>query len=278
MATPVALRFALNHMVAPRLGLADFFRLGGSLGITQVEIRNDLRGQALADGTSPEAVGAAAAGAGMTIVSINALQRFDDWTATREREAIHLARFARASGALALVLVPANDGSGGGDGERQPRLRRALEGLRPILADHGILGLVEPLGFETCSLRSKREAAEAIDGLAGGESFRLVHDTFHHALAGESDLFPALTGLAHISGVRDPAIPLAEMRDAHRVLVDASDRLGTVRQIGALVAGGYSGPFSFEPFADEVHRLGDPRAAIAASMEFITTRLVTQAA
>ena len=58
-------------MAAPRLGLIEFFRLAASLGITEVEIRNDLEGRPIRDGTSPEAVGAAAAEASVTIVSIN---------------------------------------------------------------------------------------------------------------------------------------------------------------------------------------------------------------
>ena len=278
MAAPVASRFALNHMVAPGLGLADFFRLAASLEILQVEIRNDLPRRAIADGTSPEAVRAAAAEAGVTILTINALQRFDDWTAARAREALDLARFASASGARALVLVPVNDGSGTAPGERPRRLREALRSLRPILTEHAILGLVEPLGFRTCSLRSKREAAEAIEAVDGGTSFRLVHDTFHHRLAGEPELFPKLTGLVHISGVADPAVPLAGLADRHRVLVDASDRLDTVGQITALVGAGYDGPLSFEPFAAEIHGLPDARPAVAASMEFITARLETQVA
>src|SRR5688572_21756215 len=129
MAAPVGFRFALNHMAAPELGLADFFRLAASLGSPEVEIRNDLPRRAIADGTSPEAVRAAAAGAGVTILSINALQRFDDWTTARAREAIDLARFGSASGAQALVLVPVNDGSRGATGDRQRRLRGALRSL-----------------------------------------------------------------------------------------------------------------------------------------------------
>ena len=34
-----------------------------------------------------------------------------------------------------------------GNGERQAALRMALKALRPMLEDHGLVGLVEPLGF-----------------------------------------------------------------------------------------------------------------------------------
>ena len=105
----------------------------------------------------------------------------------------------------------------------------------------------------------KSEAAQAIAAVDGGADFRLVHDTFHHHLAGEAALFPALTGLVHISGVDDPALGVADMRDAHRVLVTGGDRLGNVAQIRALFAAGYDGFLSFEPFAAEDPGAGRPR-------------------
>ena len=277
MAAAPDLRFALNHMTAPQLGLADFFALATALDIRDVEIRNDIAGRPILDGTSAAAVKAAADTAGVSIVTINALQRFNDWNASREREAIALADYARGCGAKAIVLVPVNDGSGRADGERQRNVRAALKGLKPILEDRGIRGLVEPLGFMVCSLRRKSEAAEAIDAVDGGD-FRLVHDTFHHYLAGEDAIFPELTGLVHISGVNDPGIAVSDMRDAHRVLVGSADRLGNVGQITALRAGGYQGAFSFEPFAEELRTFRDPARSIRESMDFIRTRLVSLAA
>jgi 2-keto-myo-inositol isomerase len=259
-------------MVAPGLGLVEFFGLAASLGISEVEIRNDLDGRPIRDGTPPETVREAAARIGLAIISINALQRFDDWNSTREREARDLARYAASCRAGGVVLVPTNDGSGGGDGERRVRLRAALRAIEPILADQNVRGLVEPLGFATSSLRSKREAAEAIEELAAGGRFGLVHDTFHHGLAREPELYPALTALTHISGVTDRTAPLADLRDSHRGLVDAADRLDAAGQIEALVAGGYDGPVSFEPFAAEVHALANLAPAIRASMDYLTTR------
>ena len=93
---------------------------------------------------------------------------------------------------------------------------------------------------------------------SGGE-FRLVHDTFHHFLAGEDTIFPELTGLVHISGVEDPRVTVSDMRDPHRVLVGPADRIGNIEQVRALGAGGYRGLFSFEPFAEELRTLRDPR-------------------
>ncbi|MCQ4631177.1 TIM barrel protein [Shinella sp. CPCC 100929] len=264
-----ALTFALNHMTAPALTLDAFFALAVSLGMTSVEIRNDLDGNAILDATTPAEVKALAARHGLTIISINALQRFNEWTPARAAEAKELIDYASACGARALVLVPKNDGTGQADGERQANLREALTALNPLLDAAGIIGLVEPLGFEICSLRSKREAVEAIKAVGGEQTFRLVHDTFHHHLAGEPDLFADLTGLVHISGVEDPAVSVSDMRDGHRVLVGPMDRLGNISQIKALLAAGYSGPLSFEPFSPAVHDVGDPQAAVAESVAFL---------
>ncbi|MBW8791960.1 MAG: xylose isomerase, partial [Rhizobium leguminosarum] len=65
-----SIRYALNHMAAPKLGIDDFFALAKSLGIDAVEIRNDLDGNAILDGTQPSAIKAAATRHGVTIISI----------------------------------------------------------------------------------------------------------------------------------------------------------------------------------------------------------------
>ena len=262
-------RFALNHMAAPRLDVAEFFALSARLGCTEAEIRNDLAGQAILDGTTPAAIRAAAAKHGQKIITINALQRFNEWSATRAAEAGDLARWCAETGAAALILVPKNDGTGCDDGERKTNLAEALRGLAPILERHAIMGFVEPLGFESCSLRRKSEVAEVILALGLADRFRITHDTFHHYLAGEAATFPDLTGLIHISGVTDPAVAVADMRDSHRVLVDAADRVGNIAQIRALLAAGVTASCSFEPFAAAVHDSATLPDDLSASMTYI---------
>ncbi|KQX27714.1 xylose isomerase [Ensifer sp. Root423] len=269
----IALPFALNHMTTPNLPLGAFFELARSLGMTSVEIRNDLAGNAILDGTPAKDVAVLADHHGITIISINALQRFNEWNETRQAEAEELIAYARDCGAKALVLVPVNDGTGQADGERQENLRKALAALKPMLETARIIGLVEPLGFEICSLRSKTEAVDAIKAVDGEKTFRLVHDTFHHHLAGEPAIYPEMTGLIHISGVADERVAVADLRDSHRVLVDHSDLLDNVGQIRRLRAAGYAGPLSFEPFAAEVHGLADPAAAVGQSVEYIRSHI-----
>jgi 2-keto-myo-inositol isomerase len=266
------LSFALNHMTAPALSPDAFFDLAKSLGICAVEIRNDLKGNAIIDGTPAAEVKALAEKHGLTIISINALQRFNEWNGDRAHEAGELITYARDCGAKALVLVPVNDGSGQADGERQANLQQALTALKPILEEAGITGLVEPLGFEICSLRSKTEAVEGIRAVSGENTFKLVHDTFHHHLAGEEKFHPEMTGLVHISGVADAGVTVSAMRDPHRILVDTADRLDNAGQIRKLRENGYNGPFSFEPFSPAVHHSNDIKTAIRESMQFLAAK------
>jgi 2-keto-myo-inositol isomerase len=273
------LQFALNHMVAPRADVDAFFALAATLGMTGVEIRNDLEGVAIADGTKATAIKAASKKHGVRILSINALQRFNDWTAERATEAVTLVDYARACGAEALVMCPVNDWRfRPGEQTRLDGLRRALSELQPILLARGVVGLVEPLGFAESSLRLKREAIDAIDAISGSATFRVVHDTFHHAIAGEEAMFADRTGLVHVSGVESEGLPFGSMRDAHRVLVGSGDRLNNSGQMRALTAAGYSGTFSFEPFAESVHKNANIRSALERSMVYLSGEAKLEAA
>jgi 2-keto-myo-inositol isomerase len=181
-------------------------------------------------------------------------------------------QIAQEAGAEAVSLIPRNDNQGMGNGERQAALRVALKALKPMLEDHDLLGMVEPLGFEICALRYKAEAVEGIEAVGGTGRYRLVHDTFHHRLAHGGPIFPQHTGIVHVSGVVDQEVSLSQMRDPHRVLVTPGDRLGNVEQIAALQAAGYVGPVSYEAFAPSVHALADPETALLASMAHMAGR------
>ncbi|UXT68385.1 TIM barrel protein [Agrobacterium tumefaciens] len=261
------MRFAINHITAPKLSLEEFFATARELGLTEVEIRNDLPD--IVGTVEPAAVKAAAEKAGVTIISINALYPFNVWSGDLPARAVAMADYAAASGAKALVMCPLNDGTEVSFDD----LVAALTAMKPILEERGLTGFVEPLGFPVSSLRTKAEAIKAIDAAGGGDVYRLVHDTFHHHLAGETVFFPERTGLAHISGVTDPAVSVADMLDAHRVLVDGGDRLENIAQIRTLQAAGYNGPYSFEPFASEVHALKNPAAALKDSIDHISRAL-----
>lgn len=261
------MRFALNHIISPRQPLDQFFAMARALGCTDVEIRNDMKGVPIQDGTSAESVRAMAQKAGVNIITINAFYPFNVYADDLVARAEKLAKYAAGCGAKALVMCPLNEGKA----VSRDSTVAALKAVKPVIKDHGLTGLVEPLGFHFSSLRRKDEAISAITEAGGEGTFKLVHDTFHHHLAGETEFYPEWTGLVHISGVSDPAIAVNDMLDAHRVLVDANDRLGNIAQIKTLIAAGYTGPFSFEPFSEEVQALDEPARALKASMDYVTS-------
>jgi 2-keto-myo-inositol isomerase len=269
--------FALNHMTVARLSFVQMIDLAASLGCVGVEVRNDLP-QPLFDGLDPAVAGQMVRDRGLRLLALAEVKRFNDWSDDKAAEALALMKIAVVAGAEAVSLIPRNDGLAMGNGERQAHLRVALKALKPMLEDHNLTGMVEPLGFPICALRTKVEAVEAIESLGAAGRFRLVHDTFHHHLAHEATLFPDHTGIIHISGVTDPAPGTDQMTDAHRLLVDGADRLGNVAQIAALQAAGCAVPLSFEAFAPETHALADPRAALQASMDHIRSGLAQRAA
>lgn len=257
--------FALNHMTVAKLSYAALVDLAANLGCVGIEVRNDLP-QPLFDGMSPEAAGDLARSRTLRLLAVAEVKRFNDWSADKAAEALALMRIAKAAGAEAVSLIPRNDNLGTGNGERQAALRVALKALKPMLEDHDLVGMVEPLGFEICALRHKSEAVDAFEALNAAGRFMLVHDTFHHTLAGGGPIYPAHTGIVHISGVVDKGLSTGQMTDAHRVLVDGGDVLGNVDQIRALQGSGYAGPVSFECFAPSVHDLATPASALRDSM------------
>ncbi len=271
------LDFALNHITVAGASYAALIDIAARLGCVGVEVRNDL-GRPLFDGMAPEEAGAMARDKGLRILSVAEVTRFTAKDEGVRAEAQQLIRIAAAAGAEAVSLIPCNDNRGLGDGERQDNLRTALGVLHPMLVDAGLVGLVEPLGFATSALRSKAETVAVIDALDIGDTVRIVHDTFHHYLAGGGPVFSGHTGIVHVSGVVNPDIARTEMTDADRILVDERDRLGSVEQLADLLSAGYAGPVSFEAFAEEVHAVSDPVAALGASMDFIRTQVTALAA
>lgn len=263
------MQFCLNHMVAPRLDYAPFFDLALRLGITAVEIRNDIATCKMGS-KNAKAIAKLAKDKGITIVNVNALQRWNQWSKAKADEAKVLAEYTAFTSAKNLILVPTNDKTFTPSHDaRLDGLRIALDGLKDILKDFDLIGCVEPLGFAECSLRLKAEAISAIDEVGGAKRLKVTHDTFHHFVAGETEMFAERTGLIHISGVTDRKHTAATMRDPQRVLVDANDMIDNRGQVNKLMSMGYKGLVSFEPFSIEVHKDKAIARSIARSMDYL---------
>jgi 2-keto-myo-inositol isomerase len=268
-------RIALNRIVYPNVGMDEFFAITAELGIGKVELRNDLPGGTIIDDLTAEQVKQLAAKHRIQILTINALQKFNLPSnlqkATRELKS--LIELARSIGCRAIVLCPNNDTADARSAEQSLRdTVAALKAFRPLFEESGLLGYVEPLGFPESSLKSLLSASQAIRE-SGSRAYRMVYDTFHHYLGPddaddvEKKLDISLVGLVHASGV-EANLDKRQMKDAHRVLVTAKDRMGNVEQIARLLARGYSGDVSLEPFSAEVQRL-DRTAFVEAARESV---------
>lgn len=271
-------RFAMNRICCPALSLEDFFRLTADTGLSKVELRNDLPGAQVIDGMSPAQAAALANTLGVTIVTINALQKFNlpERRSPAMAELEKLLQLAREIRCPALVLCPNNDPSDRRDAAtRTDDTIAALRAFGPLFKQSGVLGYVEPLGFEESSLSSVIEAVKIIQETGFG-CFKVVYDTFHfhlgpHSIHDVGSRYHVVdTGLIHVSGV-DSDIPKAEYRDEHRVLPGRRDKTACREQLERHLQNGYAGIVSMEPFAPEVQRLSlrELSRALNASIDYL---------
>ncbi|MEP1207002.1 MAG: TIM barrel protein [Rhizobiaceae bacterium] len=265
--------FALNHMTVAAMGFQPMLDLAQRLGCVGVECRNDLDSD-LFDGLSPQSAGEMLRDVGLRLLSLAEIKRFDRLTVDELPAAVELMDAAAEAGAEAVSLIPSNDG----EPFDEAAMVVALELLMPHLQQRQLTGLIEPLGFETCGLRFKRLAVDLLESRGWTDQFKIIHDTFHHHVAGETEQFPSNTGLVHLSGVTDCQLALSQMRDPHRVLVGEDDRLGNVTQITELLNSGCSAPLSFEAFAPEIHGATNIEERLQRSMNHIDNLLSLEAA
>ncbi len=264
---------ALNRIAKPQLPLVEFLDLTASLGMSWAEVRNDLPGVGVLDDLPQAELRAALERTGVRIATINALYPFESAShlAANLDKLRGLIAEARKVGCKAIVMCPFNEkGDPRTPRQRAEELVAALDAYGPVYAEAGMTGLIEPLGFERSALRTKRAALEGIDRCKHPGSFALLHDTFHHYLAGEKELFPDRTGLVHVSGVVGKAAS-AIQDDDDRILVDDRDAMDTRGQVARLLQGGCRAIVSFEPFGPAVRAMPVPalRQAIARSVEYL---------
>ncbi len=271
-------RFALNRIAAPALGLAEFFEMATELGMSSVELRNDIRDGSVTDGLTGGEVLRLAKVAGVRIITINALQQFN-LPGARPRALDELEKLLALCEEIecpALVLCPNNKP----DDARTPERKyhdtvEALNTYAPLFSAGRILGYIEPLGFGISSLSSAETAIKAI-GESGASCYRVLIDTFHSYLGPDKPEFfnnsnvIGKIGLVHISGV-EAGIAKSEFADAHRVLPGPADVMRSAALVTRLEKEGYRGLYSFEPFSSEVQSMDKKKLveALRASMNFL---------
>jgi 2-keto-myo-inositol isomerase len=237
--------------------LSEFFQFANDLGFKYVELRNDLPGKEILDGLPADAVRQLLDVTRITPLTINALSRFEDERAldTNLLKLKGLIAQAKRIDCSQIVLCPLNEaGDPRGPGQRADQLVTVLNAFGPLFAEAKMTGLIEPLGFSVSALRTKEKALAGISQCDYPGSYKLLHDTFHHYLGEEEDFFPEETALVHVSGVL-PGKARSAITDSDRVLVTSDDILDNRGQLATLLKGGYTGPFSYEPFSQEVQML-----------------------
>jgi 2-keto-myo-inositol isomerase len=270
----MSIRFALNRTCAPQLPLEDFIALATSVGVRAVEIRNDIDGREFHDGTPAAEVRARLDAAGLEVASVNALQRFNEWTPTRAREAEAIIAYAAALGAPGLVLCPVhNEDHGWTAAEAEKNLRDGLRNLRPILLDHGVTGYVEPLGMTGSTMKRQDMAVAAVSDIDGWDAYQLCYDTFQFFRCGDTQLFPERIGLAHMSGIARNDLAPGELTEPDRGLIFVGDRVGNIPLLRALKTAGYNGFVSMEPFNRAVQNDPELVAHLRASLDYVAALL-----
>lgn len=260
------LKRALNQKTCKNLSFEAFLDLAAQLNCVGVEPRNDL-GRPFFDGLPAAQALAMAQARGLELLGLSEVYGFNVWDNSRAAEIRTLIDMADAAGAATISLIPTVD-------TRPTRpLRDVMRDILPMLEGKNVLPLIEPIGFETSTLRMKSTLVEAIEAVGGTSKFKLVHDTFQHTIANETEVFSDHTAIVHISGISQPNVMLNAEQDGYRILVDQDDRCGNIGQINQLLQTGYDGAFSFE--CTELTLLNDPDPAkdIRRSFEFLDRQL-----
>jgi 2-keto-myo-inositol isomerase len=271
-------RLALNRIAAPRPGLEDFYKLCTESGITKAELRNDLPGRGIIDDIAPREAAKIAGDAGVRVITINALQKFN-LRAVRTsvlKDLKSLLELCQEISCPALVLCPNNDPAD----DRTAAVRKtetadALAAFAPLFRDAGITGLVEPLGFGISSLSSALATAAVIRE-SGADCYKILLDTFHHYIGPDAPdilgtrLETLCIGLVHISGVEDD-LPPESLMDEHRVFPSERDRMNSKGRVRRLLSTGYAGDLSFEPFSSRIGDLSpeDLKKALKKSIDYL---------
>ena len=157
----------LNRVIKPQIPLEEFLKFTAGLGIQYVEVRNDFTNKGVLDGLSDADLQTAFKKNRVKTLTINALYPFEDVKVLKENieKLRDLIAEAKRINCPQIVLCPLNDANDRrSTAQRADELVTALNAYGPLFAEAKMIGLVEPLGFAICSLRTKKTALEGIAG------------------------------------------------------------------------------------------------------------------
>ncbi len=250
-------KLSLNRIIKPGIPVTEFIQLAADTGCSGIELRNDLDDPTIKGAESADTIQQKCNELNVQILTINALQRFNDPSLFEEKkvEISEMIDEALSVGCTQIIMCPVNDPEDKRSTDKQRNdLEAALKVYAPILKSKGITGLIEPLGFPICSVRYKKQAVEAIKSTALEAVYKIVHDTFHHFLSDEKEVFPTHTGLVHVSGVYTEK-KKTEIDDEDRILIDEKDLVGNREQISLLLKNGCKAVISYEPFSSVIQKM-----------------------
>ena len=153
------IKFAVNHRSCPQLSPMELIDLAVELGVSAIELRNDVKENSITDIGIAKNVAQYALKKNIKILTINALYPFNIWNKEREAQAEMLADLCQATGAKALVCCPlVSENMKLTEDEQIQKATNALKEISLILKSRGLIGHVETLGFPKSSLRKKKFA------------------------------------------------------------------------------------------------------------------------
>lgn len=265
--------FGLNGATTgERADLATDIRVAGEAGYQVVELRDTKLERYLAAGGTLASLRALLAGAGVGVLSLNALEdstlRVGDTLAPVLERTRAFCQWARALDCPYVIAVPSFLPPGGlPDTEVRARTVAALRRIAAIAADYEIKVGFEFLGFPSCSVNTLEAARRVVEDV-GDPRVGIVIDAFHFYAGGSrlEDL-ELLDGdrlfIVHLDDA-EPGDP-ATLTDAQRLwpgdgVIPLKPMLERIERVG------YRNAYSLELFRPEYWAL-DPAAAARLGLE-----------
>ena len=266
-------QLAVNRITKPGISVTEFIQFASDTGFGGIELRNDLDDPTIKGGQSADEINKKAKELDIDVLTINALQRFNDASLFEDKkpELQELIDEALSINCKMIVLCPVNDPDDNRSADQQKKdLEDALKTYAPLFEKSGMIGLIEPLGFTICSVRYKEQAVNAIKATGLEKLYKVTHDTFHHFLSEETKVFPEFTGLVHVSGVYAGKAK-EDITDEDRILVDDKDIMDNKGQVKELLEKGCTAVFSYEPFSSVIQKtpLDELKKGIVESKEYL---------
>lgn len=256
-------RFCLNRKAAPAIPLDQTIPFVSSVGINNIELRNDLYGapdnQTILDNLDNNKVKDLLVKYNVSVESINAIGNMDKREAIDEniKSLTEMLDIAKGLNLKNIIFCPVRSS----EDVRKPsqRIDEAVANLKEysqVLKEYGVNGLLEPLGFTDSTLRTPWEGQQVIEK-SGVENFKLVADTFHYYLANvnETDfrdkVNPEFIGLVHLSSVVSKK-DRGALDDQDRYMLADDDIMKSAEWAKRIEDSGYRGLYAFEPFSDDL--------------------------